>query len=174
MEREPQFIDEFAAEWKSLGPTAFRVKYRGAMLVGVGFVARVAERPLSWRRRTLGAVPIDEVLPAASIVDRVWRIRKSEGSTRGAAVALGQSADNDIVLPEYTVSTQHASFTFDAAGMSITDLGSLNGTKVDGVLIEPLAPQRLKDGQQMIFGRLCCDYLGAESFAEAVAQRLAR
>jgi hypothetical protein len=171
MARDAQYLIEFAAEYSSLGPTAFQVKYRGAVLVGVGLVARVADRPFTWKRRTLGAVPEDDVLEAGAIVDRVWRIRKAEGAQRGGAIAVGQSADNDIVLPEYTVSTHHATFGFDAAGMSITDLGSLNGTKVDGVLVEPLQPIRIKDRQQIIIGRILFDYLENPSFIAAVRQR---
>ncbi len=171
MAREPQFLVEFAAEMNTLGPTAFQVKYRGFVLVGVSLVARVSERPLSWKRRTLGAISSDEPLHAASIVGRVWRVRKGEGAQRGAAVMVGQTADNDILLPEYTVSSQHASFSFDAAGMSITDLGSLNGTKVDGVLLEPLQPIRIKDQQQITIGRICFDFLGADNFVAAVRAR---
>ncbi|MBM4357028.1 MAG: FHA domain-containing protein [Deltaproteobacteria bacterium] len=168
MARDAQYLNEYAAEYTSLGPTAFQVKYRGAVLVGVGLVARVADRPFTWKRRTLGAVPEDDVLEAGAIVERVWRVRKAEGAQRGGAIAVGQSADSDLVLPEYTVSTQHATFSFDAAGMSITDLGSLNGTKVDGVLIEPLQPFRIKDKQQITIGRILFDYLENPSFIATV------
>lgn len=170
MEREPQYVREYASEFRTLGPTAFQVKYRGAVLVGVGLVATVADRPLSWKRRTLGSIPQDGVQETEVLVGRVWRIRKSEGAQRGAGILVGQSADNDIVLPEYTVSRQHALFGFDAAGMSITDLGSLNGTKVDGTLVEPHSLFRIKDKQQLTIGRICFDYLASESFV-ALVQR---
>jgi pSer/pThr/pTyr-binding forkhead associated (FHA) protein len=168
MAREPQYMSEYAAEMNKLGPTAFQVKYRGAVLVGIGMVAKVSERPLSWRRRTLAAIELDEVAFVQSLVDRVWRVRKDPGSQRGAAITAGQSADNDIVLPEYTVSTQHAAFNFDAAGMSIMDLGSLNGTKVDGVLVEPHANFRLKDKAQIVMGRIKFDFWQSDSFVAAV------
>lgn len=173
MALDARYLHEFAAEYASLGPSAFQVKYRGAVLVGVGLVARVADRPFRWKRRTLGAVPEDTVLEAGAIADRVWRVRKNEGSVRGAAVVVGQSADSDIVLPEYTVSTQHATFGFDAAGMAVTDLGSLNGTKVDGALIEPLQPFRIKDRQQIAIGRILFDYLENVSFVATVKSRAA-
>jgi hypothetical protein len=171
MAREPQFMSEYAVEMKELGPTAFQVKYRGGVLVGVGMVAKVSERPLSWRRRTLAAIELEEVTQVASIFDRVWRIRKDPGSQRGAAITAGQSADNDIVLPEYTVSTQHVAFNFDAAGLSIMDLGSFNGTKVNSVLIEPLSNYRLKDKAQIVLGRIRFDYLSSDSFLAAVHAR---
>ena len=119
MAREPQFVGEYAAEMNTIGSIAFQVKYRGFVLVGVGLVANVSDRPQSWKRRTLGAVAVDEPIASESIIERIWRVRKGEGAQRGAAVMVGQSSDNDIILPEYTVSTQHASFSFDAAGMSI-------------------------------------------------------
>ena len=174
MEREPQYVREYAIEFGTLGPTAFQVKYRGSVLVGVGLVATVADRPLSWKRRTLGAIPEEGVHETDTLVGRVWRIRKGEGAQRGAAIMVGQSADNDILLPEYTVSTHHLSFGFDAAGMSITDLGSLNGTKVDGVLVEPHSVFRIKDRQQITIGRICFDYLASESFVDTVRRESER
>lgn len=168
MAAEPQYLTEYAVVMNSLGPTAFQVKYRGAVLVGVGMVAKVSERPFGWRRRTLGAIELEEVAEVVSVVDRVWRIRKDPGAQRGANITVGQSADNDIVLPEYTISSQHCAFAFDAAGLSIMDLGSLNGTKVESVLIEPLSPCRLKDKVEITLGRIKLEFLKNESFIELV------
>ncbi|MSP25058.1 MAG: FHA domain-containing protein [Myxococcales bacterium] len=168
MARGPQFLIEYATELKTLGPAAFNVQYRGSVLVGCGMSAKVVERPFRWRRRTLGAVDLEQLAPIASIVDRVWRVRKDPGAQRGGNITAGQGGDNDIVLPEYTVSTQHCAFLFDASGMSIMDMGSLNGTKIDGVLIEPLVGVRLKDKAVVTLGRLCLEYLMNPSFIEIV------
>jgi pSer/pThr/pTyr-binding forkhead associated (FHA) protein len=96
-------------------------------------------------------------------------VRKDPGAQRGANITLGQSADNDIVIPEYSISTQHCAFAFDAAGMSILDLGSLNGIKINDALIEPQVNFRLKNGLAITVGRVKLKFLQAESFVDLVA-----
>ncbi len=151
-----------------IGSAAFQVKYRGAVLVGLGMSAKVSERPLTWRRRTLATIEMEELVEVQSVVDRVWRVRKDPGAQRGANITVGQSADNDIVLPEYTISTQHCAFVFDAAGLSIMDLDALNGLKINDVLIEPNTPFRLKDKVEVTLGRIKLEYLRNESFISLV------
>ena len=46
-------------------------------------------------------------------------------------LTIGRRTDNDIVVPEATVSGQHASFNWQAGSWVVEDLGSTNGTYVD-------------------------------------------
>jgi len=46
--------------------------------------------------------------------------------------SAGRAADSDIFLPDVTVSRHHAVFAVDDDGLKITDLGSTNGTYVNG------------------------------------------
>ena len=48
-----------------------------------------------------------------------------------ATLTVGRRTDNDIIVPEATVSGQHASFNWQAGSWVIEDLGSTNGTYVD-------------------------------------------
>lgn len=47
-------------------------------------------------------------------------------------VTLGRNSDNDIVISEGVVSGRHATLTRSEQGVAITDLGSTNGTYVNG------------------------------------------
>ncbi len=116
---ELQYLNEYAEYLRDVGGAAFRVAFPGAVLLGLGMVARVIERPRGWSRRTLGREGLDKLSSVASITARVWRLRKSSYGGGGAMINLGQSVDNDIVLAEYTVSTHHCSFGFDATGMVV-------------------------------------------------------
>lgn len=66
----------------------------------------------------------------------------------GDAVTLGRAKDCDIVLPERQVSRHHARIERDATGFILRDLGSKNGTFVNG---EPVQgqPYRLRDGDEI-------------------------
>lgn len=48
---------------------------------------------------------------------------------------LGSAADNDIVLKDRFVSAHHCVFEAEARGWRIRDLGSTNGTRLDGVSV---------------------------------------
>lgn len=57
------------------------------------------------------------------------------GITRevGAATTLGRGSGNDVVVPSPLVSTSHARIVRDDDGYVLEDLGSSNGTRLDGM-----------------------------------------
>jgi pSer/pThr/pTyr-binding forkhead associated (FHA) protein len=57
----------------------------------------------------------------------------------GIQVSVGRSGQNDVVIADPTVSRQHLLFERLAGGWSVHDLGSTNGTLVNG---EPLFQSR--------------------------------
>jgi hypothetical protein len=68
-----------------------------------------------------------------------------EGLTR-----IGRGGDQDIVLDDVTVSRSHAEVEVTPAGVSIRDVGSTNGTYING---ERLDRSQLKAGDEMIIGK---------------------
>ncbi|NWG19354.1 MAG: zinc ribbon domain-containing protein [Chloroflexi bacterium] len=56
------------------------------------------------------------------------------------------------------VSRQHARLIQSGGHWAVVDLGSTNYTRVDGVRVEPGAPQPLKDGARVQFGRLAVTF----------------
>lgn len=53
----------------------------------------------------------------------------------GRRVVIGRSPDCDVVLNNTSVSRQHAEMLYDGAAWSVRDLGSRNGTGVNGVRV---------------------------------------
>jgi len=70
--------------------------------------------------------------------------------TVGTATRIGRSSDNDIVLSDVKVSRHHAVITDNGTALTITDLGSVNGVRVDGQRIDPSA--ELRDGDRLRIG----------------------
>lgn len=66
-------------------------------------------------------------------------------------VTVGKSDDNDVVLDDATVSRLHAVLEQFPAGWCVTDLGSANGTFLNGERI--WAQQRLRHGDEVRVGR---------------------
>lgn len=64
-------------------------------------------------------------------------------------VLIGRSETCDLVLPERQISRQHARLRRQDDGYYIEDLGSKNGTFLNGQPLPPFVPHRLKDGDEL-------------------------
>jgi pSer/pThr/pTyr-binding forkhead associated (FHA) protein len=63
---------------------------------------------------------------------------------------VGRELNNEISLDDITVSRSHAVINRDDAGFSIKDLGSLNGTYINAVVVRE---QLLTDGDEIQIGK---------------------
>lgn len=90
--------------------------------------------------------------------DRVWTVKVERGpkELRGVSievhgpVVVGRSPGADIVIAAGYVSGRHARFVLMGQNLFIEDLGSTNGTAVNGALID--APTSLCDGDTVNIG----------------------
>lgn len=64
--------------------------------------------------------------------------------------AAGRAAEAQIFLEDVTVSRHHAVFAVDGEGLTVTDLGSTNGTYVNGRRHETAA---LAPGDEVMLGK---------------------
>ncbi|MCB0820301.1 MAG: FHA domain-containing protein [Bacteroidetes bacterium] len=70
---------------------------------------------------------------------------------RGDVITLGRHETNDITLPEVTVTGKHAVIKINGNGITIEDLGSTNGTFVNG---ERIRSRRLNPGDIVSLGKV--------------------
>jgi hypothetical protein len=82
-------------------------------------------------------------------------------------IAIGTHPSNDVILDDTTVSRRHATITRKSGGFELADLGSTNGTFVNGRRLS--GPAVLKPGDEIKFGavRVAFD-------PQSVAKRLRR
>ena len=66
-------------------------------------------------------------------------------------VLAGRHPDSDIFLDDITVSRRHAEIHATGDTFTLVDLGSTNGTKVNGVRV---AQRELQDGDELTFGNI--------------------
>src|SRR5215468_1702904 len=86
-----------------------------------------------------------------------WALRFISGKYQGGEfplrpnreIIIGRSSDLDMVLVEDMVSRKHAKITTDDKNVTIQDLGSTNGTFVNG---EKVRKVELKDGDRILIG----------------------
>jgi hypothetical protein len=82
-------------------------------------------------------------IPRTSAPRARLRIRTHDGRDLicefdGAALAIGRATDNDLVLSDGRVSRHHARVTGRRGTLVYTDLGSTNGSRVNGVAVGEL------------------------------------
>ena len=74
---------------------------------------------------------------------------------------LGRAQDAAVVVDDGGISRHHACITIDATGATLQDLGSKNGTTLNGV---PLAgPTRLNDGALIVIGTTALRFRALEA-----------
>src|SRR5204863_748702 len=87
----------------------------------------------------------------------LWALRFISGKYQGGEfplrphreIIIGRSSELDMVLVEDMVSRKHAKITTDEKSVTIQDLGSTNGTFVNG---EKVRKVELKDGDRILIG----------------------
>ena len=84
--------------------------------------------------------------------------KTEEFAVARATVSIGRGPDNDLTLPFPTVSTHHARVVADASGCRIVDLGSANGTRLNGDEIVVEEEQPLRDGDVVQIGPFTLRY----------------
>ncbi len=109
---------------------------------------------LSDLRNSLGAEDLKVIndLPKDSAILLVLkgagmgsRFLLNSNSTR-----VGRELNNDISLDDITVSRSHAVIIKDDAGFTVKDLGSLNGTYINAIVVRE---QFLVDGDEIQIGK---------------------
>jgi limonene-1,2-epoxide hydrolase len=65
---------------------------------------------------------------------------------------FGSSPDNSLVIDNIKVSARHAEIRSDEKGFSITDLGSIHGTYVNGERLDFNSPRLLNSGDSITIG----------------------
>jgi pSer/pThr/pTyr-binding forkhead associated (FHA) protein len=87
----------------------------------------------------------------------MWTLKFISGKYQGGEfplrpnreIIIGRSSDLDMVLVEDMVSRKHAKISTDDHSVSIQDLGSTNGTFVNGEKVRAI---RLKEGDRILVG----------------------
>jgi hypothetical protein len=91
------------------------------------------------------------------VSERLYALRFISGKYQGGEyplprsgeLVIGRSSDLDLVLIEDMVSRKHALLTLAPEGITIADLGSTNGTFVNG---EKVRRAHLKEGDRVLIG----------------------
>ena len=68
------------------------------------------------------------------------------------SVRIGRAPENELRFASKSVSRQHAEILFREGRWFIEDLGSFNGTYVNGTRVQPGIPQPLRHADKIVIG----------------------
>jgi hypothetical protein len=160
------YLTDYVQELKRSGEVVFRRRHAAPVLIVTGRAAElVGER--SSREVTMLSKPGGGDVKSLALMHRVFPIVKAPFSPRGP-VLVGRTGDNDVAIPEYSISKRHCFFEFQPGEISIFDCGSTNGTLLDGQRLEPKKGTRLKGGEIVTLGRYAFMFQPADGFLQYV------
>src|SRR5438094_9918969 len=115
----------------------------------------------------------------ASMSERSYAFRFISGKYQGGEypltdsgeLVIGRASDLDLVLVEDMVSRKHAKLTLQDGGISIADLGSTNGTFVNG---EKVKKAQLKLGDRVLIGTSILKLVSVPRGAQPIDARAAQ
>jgi hypothetical protein len=99
------------------------------------------------------APPARPAAPIASLLVRSGTLKGERLPIRSTVANIGRADYNDVVLPEPSVSASHAKLQRRDDIWILSDLGSTNGTTVDGMPVED-EPIALGPGATLKFGEV--------------------
>jgi ABC-type multidrug transport system ATPase subunit len=91
---------------------------------------------------------------------------KQQFSIQHETVTIGRDPNSGLVLQDPTISVNHARIDRDGRGYSITDLSSLNGTRLNNTQLDPNMPHPLRNGDLIHIGAFTLCFQSSQSREE--------
>ena len=111
----------------------------------------------------------DTVSPTETLKHAICPLVKGEYASGPVnSFAIGRVDGNDMIMPDYAISKQHAILEIKRGIYTITDCGSTNGTMVNGKRLNK-KPASLQDGNVVGFARYEFTFLFPESLYDMLS-----
>jgi hypothetical protein len=162
-------VDDFVNELKRVGEVAFRKRYAAPVLIVTGRATRAKRGDTDEVTRLISLKgPSGRRRESLALVHRVFPLAKAPNAPAGPVV-VGRTSENDVTIPEYSISKRHCAFEVRDGLMTVSDCGSTNGTMVNGAPLGQGAAVPLCGGEQITMGRFTFVYETPAGFLEFVS-----
>lgn len=138
-------LQALARELSKIGGPAFKKKYPGPFLLVLYTPSTnpgLSEHTVWTRHGRSAASPPDAITKAIPLMVESKPRKK---------VTVGRAEQNDIVIRGSGISKTHAAFLPGTDGFRLVDMGSRNGTAVNGITLDENRPIKLNTGDKVSF-----------------------
>lgn len=168
-------LDFYFEDSRRMGVEDFGRQHGEAFLVHHGVVGQFQQpEDLRSTAKVEGAVTSSEVPFNPSKDFAVFPVYRASGSSEEDLIWVGRSEENDIVIPDESVSAVHAFIrTGEAGRMFLQDMNSMNGSFVRNETVPPQGmgePVELESGARLRFGSVKLTFLKTPEFLSLVTQ----
>src|SRR5260221_12312906 len=150
-------VDDFVQELKRVGEVAFRKRHVAPVLIVTGRATRGERAQTNEVTRVTSLKGSGKHRASLALVHRVFPLAKAPNAPVGPVV-VGRTSENDVRIPEHSISKRHCAFELKDGLMTVTDCGSTNGTTLNGTPLGSGAAGPLCGGEQITTGRFTFVY----------------
>jgi hypothetical protein len=161
-------VDDFVQELKRVGEVAFRKRHPSPVLIVTGRATRGKRAETGEVTRVTSLKQSGKHRASLALVHRVFALVKATQAPPGPVI-VGRTSDNDVSIPEYSISKRHCAFEVKDGMMTVVDCGSTNGTTLNGARLANGAAVPLCGGEQITMGRFTFVYETPAGFLEFVS-----
>jgi hypothetical protein len=161
-------VDDFVQELKRGGEVAFRKRYTSPVLIVTGRATRGKRADTDEVTRVTSLEQSGKHRASLALVHRVFPLAKATNAATGPVV-VGRTSENDVSIPEYSISKRHCAFEIKDGMMTVADCGSTNGTTLNGTPLGQGTSVPLCGGEQITMGRFTFVYETPAGFLEFVS-----
>lgn len=160
------YLGTLASEFRLRGRARFfDVHPASSVIIGLGIIGKLDDKA----RDEEGTFKVSrdeqfEYFRSEALVDRVWFVTKKPHNRQELRIVVGRTSDSDVSIPDLSIATEHCAFVAGPFGLRTMDLGSLNGTIVDGVPLQKGEVAALHSGSKIVIGRFEFEYLRHKDF----------
>ena len=104
---------------------------------------------------------------------KIVALEKSDRNAFKSKITVGRAKNNDVIIRAAKVSKIHAEFVMDKDDWQLMDMGSVNGTMVNGQRLEKSQSVKLGSGDMISFWRYVFEYHDLDSFI-AILRKLSK
>jgi FHA domain-containing protein len=149
---------ELTKELVARGEAAFRHRYNHPFLI-------LTQEPPSddeWVDPQTVETAVEDLIAKAEQVPalQVVRITKSSRNVFGSKITIGRAKNNDIIIRASKISKLHAAFIPASKNTyKLVDMGSSNGTFINGVQLKAKESQVLNSKDEIVMWRYVFEYI---------------
>jgi hypothetical protein len=139
---------------QALGEHEFLVRHPGCFLLSSENLVEELSLSSVETTRIVDFAHVQKSRPRRRMVEVRWIARVEDSSSAPDTISVGRHRSCDICFLHPSVSKVHAQFLAQGGGLTLTDLGSKNGTRINGTLLVPNQPEPVAPHDRVQFGWL--------------------